>query len=240
GMHPSGHVRMYAPNPIEAGSSVSHWDVTATPNLLMEPKINPDLTSDVDLTDPLFRDIGWLPRVLDAPGSGSGARVALANNPNPARGGTDLHFELAADERVELSLYDVSGRQVRSLVKASLAAGPGHVRRGALHVVLAQGPLAFERNVRGRLRRQRQQQPLERVGAPERALLVARLEPGLELAELVPVVAQESADDVLQHLLVVVHVGAELRQVQRGPGGRLDRTLRRRRGGPGLRGGQVL
>jgi len=124
GMHPNGRVRMFAPNPFQGGSSVSHWDVSATPNLLMEPAINPDLTSDVDLTDPLFRDIGWLPRVLDAPGSGSGARVALANNPNPARGGTDLHFDLAAGERVELSLFDVSGRQVRSLVKASLAAGP--------------------------------------------------------------------------------------------------------------------
>ena len=116
----------------------------------MEPAINPDLTSDVDLTDPLFRDIGWLPRVLDAPGSGSGARVALANNPNPARGGTDLHFELAADERVELSLYDVSGRQVRSLVKASLAAGPHNVHWDGLDTAGRRaGPGVYLARLRG-------------------------------------------------------------------------------------------
>ncbi len=61
GLHPSGRVRMYAPNPWQGGSSVSHWDVSATPNLLMEPALNPDLTSNLDLTIGLFRDIGWLP-----------------------------------------------------------------------------------------------------------------------------------------------------------------------------------
>lgn len=55
--------RLFAPNPRQPGSSVSHWDVTATPNLLMEPFINSDLTSTVknpdDLTRSLFSDIGW-------------------------------------------------------------------------------------------------------------------------------------------------------------------------------------
>lgn len=56
-----GFVRLYAPNPAEPGSSVSHFDTVATPNLLMEPFINDDLTSstDQDLTDFLFTDIGW-------------------------------------------------------------------------------------------------------------------------------------------------------------------------------------
>jgi hypothetical protein len=59
GLHPSGHLRMYAPNPFQQGSSVSHYDVSATPNLLMEPAINADLGSDLDLTPGLMRDIGW-------------------------------------------------------------------------------------------------------------------------------------------------------------------------------------
>lgn len=58
-----GRVLMYAPNPFQSGSSVSHFDVSASPNLLMEPSINPDLTQLVapprDLTLPLFTDIGW-------------------------------------------------------------------------------------------------------------------------------------------------------------------------------------
>jgi hypothetical protein len=127
GLHANGHVLMYAPNPFQSGSSVSHFDVSATPNLLMEPAINPDLTSSIDLTDPVFRDIGWLPRVLSVPGGGPAARVALANQPNPASGATDIQFTLAADERIELSIYDLSGRAVRSLAKGTFNAGPNTV-----------------------------------------------------------------------------------------------------------------
>ena len=59
----SGQVRLYAPNPLESGSSVSHFDDVASPNLLMEPAINGDLTQSVlppqDMTYRLFQDIGW-------------------------------------------------------------------------------------------------------------------------------------------------------------------------------------
>jgi hypothetical protein len=56
-----GWVRLYAPNPVQSGSSGSHWDVTTTPNLLMEPAINSDLIPaiDLDLTPALLQDIGW-------------------------------------------------------------------------------------------------------------------------------------------------------------------------------------
>ncbi len=56
-------VLLYTPNPLVSGSSVSHWDVSAFPNLLMEPNINADLTTTLvkpkDLTLPLLKDIGW-------------------------------------------------------------------------------------------------------------------------------------------------------------------------------------
>lgn len=61
GADDAGRVRMYAPNPFESGSSVSHFDVALVPNALMEPAINDDLHDDVDLTLPLFADLGWLP-----------------------------------------------------------------------------------------------------------------------------------------------------------------------------------
>ncbi|MEJ0084240.1 MAG: PA domain-containing protein [Pseudomonadota bacterium] len=58
-----GRIKMYTPNPFQSGSSVSHYDVSATPNQLMEPAINGDLTHEVtvpnDLTYELFKDIGW-------------------------------------------------------------------------------------------------------------------------------------------------------------------------------------
>ncbi|MES2159598.1 MAG: PA domain-containing protein [Pseudomonadota bacterium] len=63
GTDAAGRVLMYAPNPNQPGSSVSHYDVSAFPNLLMEPSINGDLTHEVsppiDLSFPLLRDIGW-------------------------------------------------------------------------------------------------------------------------------------------------------------------------------------
>ena len=59
----AGFARLFAPNPFQSGSSVSHFDVTLTPSVLMEPSITSDLTTKVknpfDLTLALLRDIGW-------------------------------------------------------------------------------------------------------------------------------------------------------------------------------------
>jgi hypothetical protein len=58
-----GRALLYTPNPFLGGSSVSHFDTIAFPNLLMEPAINGDLLHSVvppaDLTFPLLQDIGW-------------------------------------------------------------------------------------------------------------------------------------------------------------------------------------
>ena len=59
----AGRVLLYTPNPYVQGSSVSHWDTSAFPNLLEEPSINGDLTHNVtipfDLTLQLLLDLGW-------------------------------------------------------------------------------------------------------------------------------------------------------------------------------------
>ncbi len=58
-----GRPLIFTPNPRQPGSSVSHWDTSASRNLLMEPSINADLTQSVkppeDLTLPAFKDLGW-------------------------------------------------------------------------------------------------------------------------------------------------------------------------------------
>jgi len=55
--------KMYAPNPFQSGSSVSHFDTSMFPNQLMEPNDSADLNHSVmpprDLTLSLLRDIGW-------------------------------------------------------------------------------------------------------------------------------------------------------------------------------------
>lgn len=52
-----------APNPLQSGSSVSHWATSEFPNQLMEPANSGDLTHSVavplDLTLSQLRDVGW-------------------------------------------------------------------------------------------------------------------------------------------------------------------------------------
>jgi len=59
----ASYARLYAPNPYQGGSSVSHFDTSMSPSVLMEPSITSDLTTKVknpfDLTLALLRDIGW-------------------------------------------------------------------------------------------------------------------------------------------------------------------------------------
>jgi hypothetical protein len=56
-------VFMFTPNPNQPGSSVSHYDTSARPNLLMEPFLNDfqpiAIAPPQDLTLQLLLDIGW-------------------------------------------------------------------------------------------------------------------------------------------------------------------------------------
>jgi PA domain/FlgD Ig-like domain len=122
GLDNAGKVLMYAPNPDAPGSSVSHWDVSAFPNLLMEPSINPDLTQNVDLTMQNFFDIGWFPQLVDVPAD-SHRELSFTQAPNPSREGGTLKFRLPSEQHVELSLYDVTGRRIARLVHGTQPAG---------------------------------------------------------------------------------------------------------------------
>ncbi|MEO8057863.1 MAG: PA domain-containing protein [Burkholderiales bacterium] len=56
-------VYLFSPNPYQGGSSISHYDTSATPNLLMEPFAEPNqaiaVSAPGDLTLELLQDIGW-------------------------------------------------------------------------------------------------------------------------------------------------------------------------------------
>ena len=45
GVNPNGHVEMFAPNPRQPGSSVSHFSTSLSPNELMEPSIQSRFTT---------------------------------------------------------------------------------------------------------------------------------------------------------------------------------------------------
>lgn len=68
GADDTGLVRLYAPAVVALGSSISHFDTVASPNLLMEPFINTDLAAatTTDLTPYLLEDEGWM--LLDSDG----------------------------------------------------------------------------------------------------------------------------------------------------------------------------
>lgn len=76
-----GFVRLYAPTVVAPGSSISHYDVVASPNLLMEPSINSDLRSarNLDLTPALMQDVGWQLETLKIGACDSGAPAVLPN-----------------------------------------------------------------------------------------------------------------------------------------------------------------
>jgi len=121
---------MYAPNPYASGSSVSHWDVSAEPNLLMEPAINNSLSSDVDITMQLFGDIGWSGATsVENLASDQGIGFSLAQNgPNPGSQFTSVRFSIPARQRVVLRVFDVSGRLLMTPVDATMDPGPHATR----------------------------------------------------------------------------------------------------------------
>jgi hypothetical protein len=83
GTDTSGNVRVFAPDPVQPGSSISHFDTVASPNLLMEPSITVGLGSDLDLTDEQMFDVGWSP--VDTDGDGLTdvyETTVLGTNPN--------------------------------------------------------------------------------------------------------------------------------------------------------------
>jgi hypothetical protein len=122
-----GRVLVYTPIPFATGSSVSHWDTSPTPNLLMEPAINQNLSSGVDLALPHFIDIGW--RVAPTAGVPIDARPRqiVGSYPNPFRQATAIRFNLAKPSLVDIGVFDLAGRLVKRLAAESMAAGPHFV-----------------------------------------------------------------------------------------------------------------
>jgi hypothetical protein len=55
----AGYPRVYVPNPVQGGSSISHFDTVFTPNELMEPAITAPPGPYAFVTSGLLQDIGW-------------------------------------------------------------------------------------------------------------------------------------------------------------------------------------
>ena len=61
GVDDQGRMYLYASDPILPGSTVSHWDPLARPNLMQEPNASYDVSHDIRMEVALMHDIGWTP-----------------------------------------------------------------------------------------------------------------------------------------------------------------------------------
>ncbi len=61
GADDAGRPRLFMPDPVQGGSSGSHYDTALSPNALMEPAINDSLFAamNLDITPNLLEDTGW-------------------------------------------------------------------------------------------------------------------------------------------------------------------------------------
>jgi hypothetical protein len=126
GADANDRVKLFAPNPYQGGSSISHWDVSASPNLLMEPAINNNLSSSVDLTLAHFTDLGWLDTLPTSVRPGVTGIASLSNYPNPFNPATTVRYVLGSTQDVALAIFDVRGRLVRALEVGPKSQGPHH------------------------------------------------------------------------------------------------------------------
>lgn len=115
---------LYAPNSFAGGSSLSHWDGQAYPNLLMEPNYNwSTYGNGVDLAKDLFEDIGWQPQTTDVGGDPSPRAAIGGSVPNPFSSRTSLRFAIVRSGAARLTVLDAAGRRVRTLASGWMEAG---------------------------------------------------------------------------------------------------------------------
>src|SRR5262249_33656227 len=111
GVDASARPFMFAPNPVQQGSSVSHWDSSLTPNQIMEPDISGDLlhmvTTPRDLTFSLLSDIGWTgpisPTILTEQGTNNAVAVdSVTHTRAPFANVNPNNLSLTGDTRTRI------------------------------------------------------------------------------------------------------------------------------------------
>jgi len=121
----AGRLRLFAPNPLQPGSGLSHWDTAVYPKMLMEPTLSGSLLGYQDMTRHLMRDLGWFTgSTITAVENPTAPRsLSLRSAPNPFRDAAVIELELARAGRAELDVLDLHGRRVLSLLAENLPAG---------------------------------------------------------------------------------------------------------------------
>jgi hypothetical protein len=107
------HVRLYAPATWDDGSSVSHWDTTAAPNLLMEAYATGSTRGYTDLTPCALYDIGW---------TGSHCPDVAGANATPVATGQSVSTTAGTAVAITLTASDADS----TALSYSIVSGPAH------------------------------------------------------------------------------------------------------------------
>lgn len=123
GRDANGRVEIFSPNPIQGGSSISHWNTRATPNLLMEPAINLGIPLTLDLTRQQMRDVGWY---RDSNGDGvADAITAVSPSGNTVLAGSSATITWANgggfDKNVTIELSTDGGATYPTAIATNVA-----------------------------------------------------------------------------------------------------------------------
>ena len=129
GADENGRMLMYTPNPFQGGSSVSHWDVSATPNLSQEPAINSNLHDGVDISLNQMSDIGWVDPatpIFVAPGhvqaGNDGVRIEFYSG-KALEGTWTAYRRTGSEEWAAIGAPEILGRGVLILKDSNVVPG---------------------------------------------------------------------------------------------------------------------
>jgi hypothetical protein len=135
GADAANHVQLFAANPVQPGSSISHWDTLASPNLLMEPAINADLAFGVDLTAYQLQDVGWTLATVVIDGCDTG----VSNIPLPQGGSISTVIDACAAQATNHGKFvSCVSHAMNDLKKAGLITG---AQKGAIQSCAAQADI---------------------------------------------------------------------------------------------------
>jgi hypothetical protein len=123
-----GHAAGACPALVESGGdSISADSLANVPDWVIEPGLRRTLSNRMlDLMDELLAQAnhsGGCPGTLDTKPELPKKFALLGIQPNPTSGISTIRYAVPSSSRVNISVYDVSGRHVRTLVDATLPAG---------------------------------------------------------------------------------------------------------------------
>ena len=128
GADDAGHPRLFMPNPVQGGSSGSHYDTATAPNTLMEPAINDSLNAalNIDITANLLKDTGWHLNTGNAKIAGCDTGIKIINDAGIIIGANvQATSNLIASTSPDKATYQNRMSQYKDqMVAAGLITGP--------------------------------------------------------------------------------------------------------------------